>query len=284
MPYDEESPRLAFNRVGGGIEAQLGHNSIVAWMRSTNRRELEAVFPLGTALLEIGCGAGADAVAFAERGCRVAALDISDRMIDATRERARERRVEASVIALRGRVSDVAAQLAGLPWAPFDGAYANFSLTYEDSLRSVATVVHSVLKTGSRFLFTLPNRLCFTEPAIAVIRGRPRSIFDRFRDPRWIEIRDVRVRVRAYTVREVRRELGDFFELESYRGLPVFQPSSRWYDPSQERLIRNLARLDDRWDRRLPWRLLGETTLFRARRTDRSVVGPGAETSPATGG
>ena len=280
MPYDGESPRLAFNRVGAGIEAQLRDNAIVAWMRSTNRRELEAVFPPGTALLEIGCGSGADAIAFAERGCRVAALDISDRMIDATRDRARERGVDASVLALRGRVSELSAQLARLPWAPFDGAYANFSLTYEESLRSVATAVHSLLRPGGRFLFTLPNRLCFTEPVIALVRGRPRAILDRVRVPRWLVIRDVQVQVHVYTVGEVRRALHGLFSLERYRGLPVFQPPSRLYDASLDPLIRELGRLDDRLDGWFPWRVLGETTLFRARRREGSPAVPEASGGP----
>ena len=279
MTYDEESPRLAFNRVGAGIEAQLRDNPIVAWMRSTNRRELEAVFPPGAALLEIGCGSGADAVAFAERGCRVAALDISDRMIDATRDRARERGVDASVFALRGRLTELAVPLTRLPWAPFDGAYANFSLTYEESLRAVATAVHSLLKPGSRFLFTLPNRLCFTEPVIALVRGRPRTALDRFRDPRWLVIRDVRVRVHGYTVAEVRRALRGLFSLERYRGLPVFQPPSRLYDASLDPLIRELGRLDDRLDGCFLWCVLGETTLFRARRR----VGSSAVTAAWSG-
>ena len=280
MPYDGESPRLAFNRVGAGIEAQLRDNAIVAWMRWTNRRELEAVFPPGTALLEIGCGSGADAIAFADRGCRVAALDISDRMIDATRDRARERGVDASVLALRGRVSELSAQLARLPWAPFDGAYANFSLTYEESLRSVATAVHSLLRPGGRFLFTLPNRLCFTEPVIALVRGRPRAILDRFRDPRWLVIRDVQVQVHVYTVGEVRRALHGLFSLERYRGLPVFQPPSRLYDASLDPLIRELGRLDDRLDGWFPWRVLGETTFFRARRREGSPAVPEASSGP----
>lgn len=273
MSYDEESPRWAFNRVGGEIEAQFTGNPIVAWMRSTNRRELEAAFPPGTTLLEIGCGSGADAVAIAERGCRVAALDISDRMVDATRERARERGVEASVVAMRGRVTDVASRPAALSWVPFDGAYANFSLTYEDSLRAVAEAVHSVLKPGARFLFTLPNRLCFTEPAIAVLRGRPWAVLDRFRDPRWRLIRGVRVRVRAYTVAEVRRVLRGLFEVETYRGLPVFQPPPHLYHPSAGRLVHGLSRRDDLWGGRFPWRELGETTLFRARRTEPTQFG-----------
>ena len=266
--YDAASPRLAFNRVGAGIEIQLRDNPIVAWMRATNRRELESVFSPASTLLEIGCGSGADAVSFAKRGIRVVATDISDQMIEATRDGARAQGVAGSVLALRGRLSELFEELSAMPWAPFDGAYANFSLTYEESLRSIASLVHSLVRPGARFVFTLPNRLCFTEPLIALARLRPFAVFDRFREPRWLVIRDVRVRVRAYTVGEVRRALRGLFEIEQYRGLPVFMPPSRLYDPSRDRLVRELGELDNRWDRSPPWRWLGDTTLFRARRIE----------------
>jgi len=265
MGYDEESPRTAFNRVGEEIEAKLEGNPIIAWMRATNRRELSADFRPGSTLLEIGCGSGADAVFFAESGCRVAALDISDRMVAATQRRAEAHGVATSVRAFRGRLIDLSRQLSEIPWAPYDGAYANFSLTYEESLRSVGAIVHSLLRRGASFWFTLPNRFCITEPALAVLRGHPGSIFARFREPRWLMIRDTQVQVHAYTASEVRRALAGRFEVLDHRGLPVFMPPSRLYDPTLEHIRKGLERLDDRFDRSFPWRELGDTTLYHAR-------------------
>jgi SAM-dependent methyltransferase len=278
MSYDAETPRAAFNRVGPEIEQRIVDNPIVAWMRAANRKELAGHFPTGSRLLEIGCGAGADAVHFAEGGCKVVALDISDRMIDATRERAERSGVGDSVRAFRGRLVELRDELAGDPWAPFEAAYANFSLTYEPSLAAVGSLVRSLLAAGGRFLFTVPNRLCVSEPLLAAVRGRPGSVFARLRDPRWLDIRGTPVQVHAYTVAEVRRALSDHFEIVDFRGLPAFMPPSRLYAPSLEPVRKVLERLDDRWDRSFPWRLLGETTFFDARALSRSVPG-----SPAAG-
>ena len=265
MRYDEEAPRAAFNRVGEEIEAKLEGNPIIGWMRATNRREIAADFPPGSTLLEIGCGSGADAVFFAETGCRVAALDISDRMVMATQRRAEARGVKSSVRVFRGRLSDLSRELSELSWAPFDGAYANFSLTYEESLRSVGAIVHSLLRPRASFWFTLPNRFCLSEPTLAILRGRPGAILARFREPRWITIRDTRVEVHAYSAAEVRRALAGRFEILDHRGLPVFMPPSRLYDPSIEHVRKDLERLDERFDRSFPWRELGDTTLYHAR-------------------
>lgn len=265
-PTGDELPRTAFNRVGAEIERRVEENPILDWMRRTSRRELVATFPPGAALLEIGCGTGADAVFLAERGRRVAAIDISDRMVELAEERARARGVGASVRTWRGRLEELRRALATSGWAPFDGVYANFSLTYEGSLRTVALTLRELTKPDAEFVFTLPNRLCLTAPALATIRGRGRDLFERFREPRYLSIRGVSVPSRAYSPTAVRRALVDVFDVRVVRGLPVFMPPPLLFDPARERLCRDLRRLDDRWSRSFPWRYLGETTLYRARR------------------
>src|SRR2546426_3927943 len=170
LAYDETTPRAAFNRVADTIETTAVQNPVNAWMRKTSRRELLATFPAGAALLEIGCGTGADAIFLAERGYRVAALDISDRMVELARERVAARDLERNVVVWRGRLCDVETELAMSPWFPFDGAYANFSLAYEDSLRGVAQIVSALVKPGAWFVFSLPNKFCVSEPAVAFAR------------------------------------------------------------------------------------------------------------------
>lgn len=268
MAYDEESPRTAFNRVGGEIEAKVRENPIIAWMRETNRRELLATFSSGSSLLEVGCGAGADAVFLAERGFRVAAIDVSDRMVELTRDRAREQNVSSAVRALRGRLSQLSGELSNLPWAPFDGAYANFSLAYEASLRDVAATVRRLTRAGANFVFTLPNRWCLSAVGVSLVRGHWGRAFDRFRAGRSISVRGVPLKVRDYTTPQVRRDLAGLFEVTAVRALPMFLPPSLLYHPAYDRLRGELERLDDRWDGSFPWRYLGDTTLFRTRRSD----------------
>ena len=269
MPYDEATPRAAFNQVGETIDATAVQNPVNAWMRRASRRELLATFPAGSALVEIGCGTGADAVFLAERGYRIAALDISDRMVDLARERVAAQELERTVLVWRGRLDDVADELGRLRWCPFDGAYANFSLAYEESLRQVAETVRRLLKPGARFVFTLPNKLCLAELAVALARLRIRGVLARFREPRCVTIRDRTVRVHVYTPARVRRILEGLFEIEGTAGVPVFMPPPSLYHPAFERLRANLQLFDDHLAARFPWRLLGETTLFKVRK-----VGP----------
>jgi SAM-dependent methyltransferase len=266
MGLDEDALRTAFNRVADSIERTALENPVNAWMRKVSRDALVAVFPAGSSLLEIGCGTGADAVFLAERGFRVAALDVSDRMVELARERAMRRNVTSTVVVVRGRLFDVAPELGSLPWAPFDGAYANFSLTYEASLRALAEVVGPLLKHGAKFLFTVPNKLCLSEPILSLARGHPRGALDRFREPRWASIRERRIQVHAYTTAGVRRSLAGVFEVVAVRGVPVFMPPPSRYHPAMEGLRQPLEKLDDWLSGGFPWRYLGDTTLFKARK------------------
>jgi len=249
LAFDESIARAAFNRAADTIETTAVQNPVNAWMRKASRRELLATFPAGAALLEVGCGTGADAVFLAERGYRVAALDISDRMVELARDRVAARDLERNVVVWRGRLCDVETELATSPWFPFDGAYANFSLAYEDSLRGVAQIVSALVK-----------------PAVAFARLHFWEVLRRFREPRWATIRGSSLRVHAYTPGEVRRILRGFFAVGSIAGLPVFMPPPDLFHSAFERLWKTLELFDDRLADRFPWRSLGESTLFKVQR------------------
>jgi len=245
MVSNESALRTAFDCAANAIDAIAINNPVNAWMRNECRRELLALYPEKSTLIEIGCGTGVDAVFLAERGHRIAATDISDRMVERARERIAAADLGGRVLVFRGRLDQVASELERSEWSPFDGAYANFSLAYEDSLRGVARIVHRLVKPSGCFLFTVPNRLCISEPAVALFRLRIARLGDRLR---------------------VRRSLRDLFRIEASLGLPVFMPPPALYRPSFEALRANLESFDNGLARRLPWRLLGDTTLFKTRK------------------
>jgi len=266
LAYDEAVLRAAFDRVAEAIETTALQNPVNTWMRKAARRELLSTFPPGAVLLEIGCGTGADAVFLAERGYRVAALDISDRMVELARDRIAARDLEPNVLIRRGRLNDVVEELLASPWYPFDGAYANFSLAYEESLQEVAETVRDLLKPGGWFVFTVPNKLCISEPAVAIARLHLGEVLGRFREPRWVTIRGSSLRVHAYTPRQVHRLLKGLFKIDGIAGLPVFLPPPYLYHSAFERLRETLESFDDHFSARFPWRLLGESTLFKVRK------------------
>jgi SAM-dependent methyltransferase len=254
--------REAFNLAADTLDEIPLWNPTSAWMREVSRREIVRSVRPGGALLEIGCGTGADAAYFARLGHRVLALDISDRMVERAQERARNAGLEGSMMVLRGRVSELSERIESSPWAPFDAAYANFSLAYEPSLREAAGAVHRTLAGRGPFLFTLPNRICPAEMMIALGRLRPASALVRFRARPNRNLSGIAVPFRAYTPPEVRRELQGLFHPDSALGVPVFCPPPGYYRPEIEAYLRPLRSLDRRFCASFPWNALGDHTLF----------------------
>lgn len=267
-PGDLLKVREAFNRVAPSMDEVTLRNPINAWMRRVNLEEIRRAFPPASRLLELGCGTGQDAVDLARTGCEVLAVDLSEAMVELARTKVRALGLQDRVTVACGRSRDAARLARESPWSPFDGAYANFSLTYEESLRDVATAVHSILRPNATFAFTLPNRVVLSEVLLYGPQLRFGDVLGRFRVPLWKDVHGALVEIHAYLPREVRAELNGLFELESLRGIPTFLPPT--YLHAQYSWLGNagetLKALDRRFAGRFPWNRLGEHTLYKFRR------------------
>ncbi|MDI9260960.1 class I SAM-dependent methyltransferase [Alicyclobacillus sendaiensis] len=123
----------------GVIGAHPGGWALTEWW-------LERV-PLSAAasVLEVGCGTGGTALALAQRGMHVTALDVRQEMIDHVRARARQ--AHLSVDAVVGSADR-------LPWPPasFDAVIGESVLVFAD-IPVVLREVRRVLKTSGLALF-----------------------------------------------------------------------------------------------------------------------------------
>jgi 2-polyprenyl-3-methyl-5-hydroxy-6-metoxy-1,4-benzoquinol methylase len=119
----------------------------------------------GRRVLDAGCGEGRFARMLAERGAKVTAFDLSERMIEHARALEAEK-----PLGIEYKVLDMA-DLESLADESFDFAVAYLSvidvLDYERALAEVARV----LKPGARFAFSIVHP-CFSEP---VARWEPRE-------------------------------------------------------------------------------------------------------------
>ncbi len=263
-PADLESVRAAFDRVAPSFDSVLVRNPINAWMHEANLAVLRSAFPPGSRLLELGCGTGTDALDLARRGCKVLAFDISSGMVEAAREKvAREGRTD-DVRVLQGRSRDFLAAARASTWYPFDGAYANFTLTYEPDLRAIAAALAGALRPGALFVCTIPNRVVLSELLLYGPVFRFRNVLWRFATPLLKEVHGSTLEIHAYSPWQVREAFRDGFELRSLVGIPTFLPPV-YLHPQYRRLgsaQEILRRMDAALARRFPWNRLGEHTLF----------------------
>lgn len=104
-------------------------------------------------VLDLGCGAGHDTVAFAEAGHRVTGVDFAASSLERLKARAELHEVKiCSVLADLRNIDD-------LPAGPFDAVWAYLSLHYfdDDELTNILGYIHTKLRVGGRFGIAVKN-------------------------------------------------------------------------------------------------------------------------------
>ena len=256
--------QLAFDRVAGRMDDVVLLNPINAWMRRVNMTYLRRTFPPGSRLLELGCGTGSDAIELARNGRYVFAIDLSPEMVKVAAEKVTKLGLQDSVKFTCGRNRDLLELIDESPWKSFDGGYANFSLTYEESLDGVVRSLSRLLACGAPFLCTLPNRTVLSELAIYGPLLRFDRVLWRFQDPLTKDVHGENLRIRAYSPWQVRDAFQPWFRLDKIIGIPTFLPPV--YLHQQYRRLISLEQVMQWMDAllgpRFPWNRLGEHTLY----------------------
>ena len=256
----------AFDQIAEDYDVTYGlhGNPAMIWMRSENLSFLASTFPLGSRLVEIGCGTGEEAVALAGGGRMVIATDISARMAAVTRRKAVEAGLDNRVHTLALPASQVGSLR---PVRDLDGAYASFgSLNCEPDLPKVGRGLATLVKPGGILVTSVMGRTCFFEMFWYSLRGRFRRALRRM-TAGWVMApvageagREVTVPTRYLSVRQMVRAMAPAWRVETVWALPLLMPPP--YAASL--LVRYpsiFARLEE-WDRRLrhrwPGRYLGD--------------------------
>ncbi len=114
--------------------------------------ELRLLGPLeGKRVLDLGCGAGHAAVAFARAGAKVIAVDPSAEQLEVARHAAEEAGVKVEL------QHASAAELAFVRADGIDVAYSAYALAEVPDLDRVFRQVHRVLKQEAPLVFSLPH-------------------------------------------------------------------------------------------------------------------------------
>jgi len=215
--------RQAFDSVAADYDGPRGNNPLIQDMRNEMWRSLDATFPKGSRLIDLGCGTGLDAVRMAHIGHRVTATDWSSQMVERTRKRAAREQVSENVQALAVGAHELQ-RLAGNQ--AFDGAYSNLgALNCVPELSGVAYECARLLKPGGALVFTIIGRVCPWEIAYYLSKGRWARVMVRYaRALVPVGMNNHTIWTRYYQPREFYRAFRKHFTLTHYRGLCVFAP------------------------------------------------------------
>ncbi len=148
--------------------------------------------PAGKRIVDLGCGAGHNAIALARQGAKVIG-------VDASREQLRigRRLAETAEVKVELRHGDMA-DLSFITSASVDLVLATQSLHYVDDLNRVFRQVHRILRPECPLLLSVPHPM---HELLDTGGGRPvvqRSYFDRA--ARAIKVNGVALRLQPYTV------------------------------------------------------------------------------------
>jgi SAM-dependent methyltransferase len=161
-------------------------------------RELRLLGDLrGKRVLDLGCGSGAGAIAFAQHGAMVIALDTSDERLAQARARA-----EREEVKVEWRTGDLA-DLAFLRAESIDAAYSADKVSEVDDVARLFRQVQRVLKPNGPFVFSY-------EHPMAVCVGGDGTVERSYFEPGPIDVERDGESVRVYTrgIGEVFTELG----------------------------------------------------------------------------
>lgn len=184
-----------FDRTAAKAWEQLTSDAPVSGIRATvragrteMRETLLSWLPAdmtGLRLLDAGCGTGAFAVAAAERGAEVVAIDVAGSLVQIARDRA------PAGLAIDWRVGDLLDPALGT----FDHVVAMDSLIHYPAADIVSVVHHLAARTRGSIVFTFAPQTPLLLAMLGMGRLFPRSD----RSPAILPVRDRLLRTRIKT-------------------------------------------------------------------------------------
>jgi len=263
--------RAEFDNVAEEYDRHITGNRINRLLRDRSLSELRRAFPGAHRLVEVGCGSGMETLPLLEDGHEIVVVDISSRMLDVVREKARRSGVGERLETVHG----TAAQLPSLVdrWGSetFDGGYSTYgALNCEANLVPVADALGRLLRPRARLVAGVYNRYCLFEILGYGLTGRWSRAAGRLRTPIPVGTSRFCVDVFAFSVRDFSRRFGRRFSVERVQGVPVVLPPSDLvaYAERFGTGFERLARWDETVGTRWPFRLFGDHFLMTLRRKE----------------
>lgn len=209
------------------VEAQ---NAVGRRLRGLMQAALARSFRPHNRVLEIGCGTGIEAMALASRGIDVVATDLSERMVERTRQKAAEQGLSnLTVYQLAAHELGTLVDRYGAEF--FDGAYAHGGvLNMDPRLDEVSSGLSRLVRPGGRFLCTVVNQTSLFETVAYLLALRPRKGFRRLGNVVPIPItrhptfRRYVIPTRFYSPRAFFQPFAGKFVLKRLEGIQIFLP------------------------------------------------------------
>ncbi|HTT25891.1 MAG TPA: methyltransferase domain-containing protein [Thermoplasmata archaeon] len=263
-----------FDNVAEEYDHHITGNRINRLLRDRSLAQLRTTFARAPSLIEVGCGSGMETLPLLTEGHEIFCVDISQRMLDVVREKARRAGVSERLRTRRMRASELVHLLPDLGSGAFDGGYSTYgAFNCEEDLRPIPPALHGLFRDEARFVTGVYNRWCLFELAGYGATGQFARMLGRRERPVPVGSSRFCVDIFAHSPGDFQRLFSPEFWVERLEGVPVVLPPSDLavYAEKFSRHFDTLAR----WDRALgswwPLRNLGDHFLMTLRRSGRAV-------------
>lgn len=259
-----------FDNVATEYDHHITGNRMNRLLRDRSLAHLRPLFRRSTHLIEVGCGSGMETIPMLNEGHEILAVDISRRMLEVVREKAKAAGVSERLRTKQARARDLGALVTEYGSQAFDGGYSTYgALNCEPDLRFLPVALGNLLQRNGAFVAGIYNRWCLFEMLGYASTFQWRRALGRRRNPVRVGASRFCVDIYAYSAADFRSLFGRGWQVVGIEAVPIFLPPSDLTQYS-ERFARHFDRLA-RWDASLgshwPWSRLGDHFLMTAVKT-----------------
>lgn len=233
----------AFDQLAPRYDHDFTQSAIGQYLRGRVQTRLKNLFPVGTRVLELGCGTGEDALFLAENGVQLVATDASEGMLATAQAKLKN---QATV-----RLEKL--DLGNLPpsfESQFDGVYANFGvLNCLPEWKNLAAWLAERVKLGGRLGFAVMPPYCLWEMLWHGLHGDFKVATRRFKSADFSINASARMPIYYPTVKRLKADFAPYFKVSRVMPLGLFLPPSDVYGVIEKRpsVLRSLIGLEGRF-------------------------------------
>ncbi|MDG6929300.1 MAG: methyltransferase domain-containing protein [Nitrososphaerota archaeon] len=266
LRYDYySSVASAFDSASEEYDFTIDHNYINAWIRAKSISSLLSIAGHGDALLEIGCGTGAEAVKISGHVRKIIATDISESMIDILKLKIRARNLQGKIIPFRLAASEISRLEGAIGAEEIRVAYSfNGALNCEPRLAAFVEHLDRLLAPRGYFLCSIRNAVCASEMVAHLSAFRPGKGVPRRKQPMMVSVGGRDIPALYYTPMSFAEKFRERFRLLKLTAIPAFLPPaylSDYYVRSKP-VGSILERLEALLADKAPFNRLGDQSLL----------------------
>lgn len=265
--YYEKAAEVAFNRQAPVFDDVYSGDKIIQYKRDRVRSHVLQLLKPNSNILELNAGTGEDAIFFAQKGHRIHATDISERMQEILKQKVKNKGLDMKV----GNETCSFTQLDTLVnRGPFDLVFSNFAgLNCTDKLDGVLLSLKDFVKPGGFVTLVLLPKFCLWE-FLLLFKGKFKTAFRRFRGKNGAsaQIMGESFRCWYYNPSFVCKHLQPEFKQIALEGLCTIVPPSyiEGFADKYPRLYQFLLKQENKRCKNWPWKNIGDYYLISLRR------------------